>query len=317
MHDPLSNSFHLTTARGAAHLPCCVVALLLLTPALALAGGPKYVAGVTFFNPAVVGQPVHWAGGQVSYYVDQGPLNGNVSNQQASAMVDAAAALWSAVPTAGVSFVDKGSLNEDVNGANVAIAANLTLIAPADIAPSAANYPVGVIFDADGSVINALFGNGASDPESCQNDGVFVWLDNFNADATMVHGIILLNGLCATTPNLLEMMTFQLERAFGRILGLDFSQVNPGALTDGDPDAAGGWPIMQPMSGACGPAGGNCLPYGSALRYDDIAALNRIYPITAANLALFPVKCSRRRTRSPSREPSPFAAVLACRESMS
>ena len=40
-----------------------------------LAGGPKYVAGVSYFNPAVLGQPVHWAGGLVNYYVDQGPLN--------------------------------------------------------------------------------------------------------------------------------------------------------------------------------------------------------------------------------------------------
>ena len=38
-----------------------------LAPVAAWAGGPKYVAGVSYFNPAVVGQPVHWAGGQVNY----------------------------------------------------------------------------------------------------------------------------------------------------------------------------------------------------------------------------------------------------------
>jgi hypothetical protein len=73
----------------------------LLTPCLAVAGGPKYVAGVSYFNSGVVGQPVHWANGQLNYYVDQGPLNSTVTNQQATAMVDAAAALWSAVATAG------------------------------------------------------------------------------------------------------------------------------------------------------------------------------------------------------------------------
>ena len=76
--------------------------LFLLSPAFAHAGGPKYVAGTSFFNPSVLGVPVHWAGGKVNYYVDQGPLNSSVSNQQATAMVDAAAVLWSAVPTAGV-----------------------------------------------------------------------------------------------------------------------------------------------------------------------------------------------------------------------
>ncbi len=93
--------------------------MLLLAPASALAGGPKFIAGTSFFNPAVLGQPVHWAGGQVNYYVDQGPLSSSVTNQQATAMVDAAAALWSAVPTAGVTLTDMGPLNEDVNGSNI------------------------------------------------------------------------------------------------------------------------------------------------------------------------------------------------------
>jgi hypothetical protein len=95
--------------------------LLLLASAAAVAGGPKYVAGVSFFNPGVVGQPVHWANGQLNYYVDQGPLNSSVTNQQAKAMVDAAAAVWNAVPTAGVALTDKGSLNEDVIGANIVV----------------------------------------------------------------------------------------------------------------------------------------------------------------------------------------------------
>ena len=61
--------------------------------------------------------------GKSNYYVDQGPLNASVANQQATAMVDAAAALWSAVPTAGVTLTDNGTLNEDVSSANIASAA--------------------------------------------------------------------------------------------------------------------------------------------------------------------------------------------------
>ena len=86
------------------------------------------------------------------------------------------------------------------------------------------------------------------------------------------------------------MMSYELERAFGRVLGLDYSQVNPGALTNGETNGTLGWPVMQPLSGVCGPAGGACIPNPTVLRYDDIAALNRIYPITAANLASFPGK---------------------------
>ncbi len=236
--------------------------LLLLGLSLSMplwAGGPRRVAGIGFFDPAVVGQPVHWPGGQVRYFVDQGPLNGSVSNLQATAMVDAAAALWSAVPTAGVDLVDSGALNEDVSGSDV-VAGNEAFVQPADVAPSATSYPVGVIFDTDGTVINAVFGAGASDASSCQNNGVWSWIDSIRSDATIAHAVILLNGLCANTAKQIEMMSFQLERAFGLILGLDFSQVNPNGLTSGDPNQGLGIPVMQPLSGACGASGGACIP---------------------------------------------------------
>jgi len=266
-----------------------LASLLLLVPAVSSAGGPKYVAGVSFFNPGVVGQPVRWAGGQVQYYVDQGPLNGSVTNQQATAMVDAAAALWSAVSTAGVTLVDKGPLNENVSGSNI-VAVTGQITQPADVTPAATNYPLAVIYDADGSVIDAIFGSGASQPTSCQNNGVWVWMDNINPDATIAHGVIVLNGLCATNSNLLTMMSYELERAFGRILGLDYAQVNPGAAQNGEVGGTLGWPVMHPLSGNCRQGGGVCIPNPSVLRFDDIAALNRIYPIAAANLSSFPGK---------------------------
>ena len=267
-----------------------LLALTLLTATIALAGGPKFIAGSSFFNPGVQGQPIHWANGQLNYYVDQGPLYASVSNQQATAMVDAAAALWSAVPTAGVTLTDKGPLNEDVSGSNILVNSSGQIAQPSDITPSATSYPLAVIYDADGSVIDAVFGATASQPTSCQNNGVFVWMDNLNPDATIAHAVILLNGLCATNANLLEMMSYQLERAFGRVLGLDYSQVNPGALQNGTPGGTQGWPVMHPLSGVCGASGGECIPNPTILRYDDIAALNRLYPITAQNIAGFPGK---------------------------
>jgi hypothetical protein len=272
-------------------LPLCFLGFLVLfAPATLLAGGPKYIAGTTYFNPAVLGVPVHWAGGQVNYFVDQGPLSSSVTNAQATAMVDAAAALWSAVPTAGVTLTDMGALNEDVNGADIQVNASGQIIAPADITPEATNYPFAVIYDADGSVINAIFGATTSQPDACQNNGVYVGLDNFNTNATFAHGVIILNGLCATNANMIEMMSFELERAFGRILGLDDAQVNPQALSGGENGGTLGWPVMEPMSGACGASGGACIPDPAVLRSDDIAAVNRLYPITAANLANFPGK---------------------------
>ena len=178
------------------------ILLIVLASTVALAGGPKYVAGTSFFNPAALGQPVHWAGGLVEYYVDQGPLNASVTNQQATAMVDAAAALWSAVPTAAVTLIDKGPLNEDVSGSHILANSSGQITQPSDITPVATNYPLGVIYDSDGSVIDAIFGATTSQPDNCQDNGVLVWMDNLKPDATIAHAVILLNGRCATNSNL-------------------------------------------------------------------------------------------------------------------
>ena len=267
-----------------------VCAFVLFSSLAAYAGGPKYVAGVSYFNPANLGQPVTWANGQVRYFVDQGPL-GPLSNAQAVAMVDSAAAVWNMVPTAAVKLTDAGPLGEDVNGSNV-LAGNGFFAAPSDVTPSATGTPVAVIFDSDGSVIDALEGVGASQPDNCALNGPLVWIDNFNPNATFAHGVIVLNGRCATSANLLETMSYQLERAFGRILGLDFSQVNDNAqnLTSTEPNGVLAWPLMQPINNECGPTGGTCIPNPGTMHWDDIAALNRLYPVTSANLAGFPGK---------------------------
>src|ERR1035437_6812450 len=176
---PVSNRLH-ANVHPSLTPALLALALLALAPAAARAGGPKFIAGSSFFNPGVLCQPVHWAGGQLNYYVDQGPLNAAVNNQQATAVVDAADAVWSAVPTAAVALTDKGPLNEDVNGANTLVNSAGQIAQPSDVTPAAATYPLAVIYDADGSVINAVFGATASQPTSCQNNGVFVWMDNLN-----------------------------------------------------------------------------------------------------------------------------------------
>jgi len=274
--------------------PSTLALFILFAPSALLAGGPKYVAGTTYFDPAVIGQPVRWASGALNYYVDQGPLNARINNQQATAMVDAAAALWSAVPAAGILLKNSGTLAEDVSSANAIpgnpIFGNPVFAQPSDVAPSATNIPIAVIYDADGSVTSSLFGAGSSDPTSCQNNGVYAWLDNIRTNATIAHAVILLNGLCATNPNLVAMMQYELERAFGRILGFDYAQVNHGTSASSQADAMFAWPIMDPLSGVCGAAGGTCIPDPDHLHYDDVAAINRLYPITASNAAYFPGK---------------------------
>jgi hypothetical protein len=272
------------------HRPLRLAVLIALAwPSLMLAGGPRLVAGSSYFDPSAMGKPIRWASGQINYYVDQGPLSGTVAHTQAVAMVDAAAALWSAVPTAAVALVDKGSLMEDVSGFN-GVAGNGNLLQPADVASAAISWPIAVIFDADGSVIDAILGAQASDPTGCNTNGVVAWTDNINTDATVAHAAIVLNGRCTDTANRLQMMTFLLERAFGLVLGMGHSQVYSDALRQMRSDEAQAWPVMQPLAGVCGPTGGRCIPNLNTLQFDDIAELNRLYPVTADNQAAFPGK---------------------------
>src|SRR5205814_10475771 len=113
---------------------------------------------------------------------------------------------------------------EDVSGSNLVVGTK-SILQPSD-ASLAANYPLAVIYDADGAVLDAVMGPYTSDPSNCENYGVSTWIDRFNPDATIGHAVIVLNGRCATTPNLVAMMQFLLERAFGKILGLGYAQVN-------------------------------------------------------------------------------------------
>jgi hypothetical protein len=283
--------FGLFHSRAQLALVCILVAILLvLSPAIVQAGGPRAVAGTTYFNSSVMGQPLYWTGGKINYYVDQGALSATVSNQQAVAMVDAAAALWSAVPTAGVILTDKGSLAEDVNGSNTIPGSNNTFAAPSDVTPSSTGFPVAVVFDDDGSVLDTLFGTDTSDPASCESNAVTVWTDNINTDATIAHAIMILNGLCTNTSARMSMMNFALDRAWGEILGLGYSQIYPNAAAQINTAEMEAWPVMQPFMGACGSVGGICIPEEGQLSQDDISELNRIYPITSANLASFSSK---------------------------
>jgi len=262
--------------------------LLLLSVQMAHAGGPRWVAGSSYFNPSVKGQPVVWANGKVAYYTDLGALSGQVNQSQASAMVVTAAAVWNGVNTAAVSIQRGGSLSEDVSGANV-VAGATGLSMPADIEPSATSKPVAVVFDQDGSVMNAIYGTGASSPLACQNNGVLSTVDNFAVTGNITHALILINGLCANTTSQIAMIQYQLIRAFGHVLGLDWSQTNEEMFANDEPTATGlqGWPIMHPIERLCNGSGGQCIPNPTQLRTDDIAALNRLYPVTASNIASF------------------------------
>jgi hypothetical protein len=264
------------------------VAMAVTLCVAAYAGGPRHVAGTSYFNPGMAGQPIVWGKGQLSYYTDLGSLSASENQSQANALVAAAAAVWNAVPTAAINIIAGGSLSENVNGTNVISSGN-SLSLPADIQSGDTAKPIAIVYDQDGSVIDAFFGPGASSAATCQQNGVFTFVDNLAPSGNIAHALMLVNGLCATNATQLAVLQYQLVRAFGQALGLDWSQTNE-EMFAGDQitsDGLAGWPIMHPIERLCSASGESCMPNGTTLRPDDIAAFNRLYPVTAANISSF------------------------------
>ena len=78
------------TSNRTSVLPFLLALILIFAVEVAHAGGPRWVAGSSYFNPSVKGQQVVWANGQVTYYTDLGNLSSQVTQAQANTMVAAA-----------------------------------------------------------------------------------------------------------------------------------------------------------------------------------------------------------------------------------
>jgi hypothetical protein len=118
------------------------VVLLVVLPQLARAGGPRYVAGVSYFDPGTKGVPLTWAQGAINYYTDQGNLSPVLPGPSADALVADAFSQWTSIATAAVSATRAGQLAEDVSGANVIVSGGVITM-PADVLPTAVKHASG------------------------------------------------------------------------------------------------------------------------------------------------------------------------------
>jgi hypothetical protein len=266
-------------------------AMILFVALLSRAGGPKSVAGTSYFDASVTGQPLLWPQGMITYYTDQGDLSPLLPNASANDFVAAVFSVWTSVPTAAITATSGGELAEDVNGTNVFLNPDGTISMPADIQPTAIGTPVGIVYDYDGSVTDALLGSGAGDASQCFFNAVYGGDDNYGVQGTYLHALIVLNGQCALTSSQLNDMDYRLERVIGGVLGVGWSQVNPNVETGIPPATSAdyaGFPVMHftdPL--VCVPIT-LCYPDPYQLAMDDIASLSRLYPITAQNQSSFP-----------------------------
>lgn len=258
---------------------CAVWGAVLLACAAAHAAGPRWVSGPPYFYPS--GFAIAWYTNHPQYFTDPGDLSASVTHAAADAMVARAAAVWN-VPTASLVLAQGGSLDEHVTGAEIAVVGSTAPVLPADV--RSANWQaknIAVIYDTDGSVIDALLGAGGSDPSGCLQTGVVESVDSFGVHSTIQHALLVLNGRCTgPEPEKQLQMQYQLERAFGRVLGLGWSQTNDNVFTSTPiptKNDAANWPIMHPIDIICGPYTYQCLPQPFTLRADDISALSQLY----------------------------------------
>lgn len=258
--------------------------LVVLVVPQAHGGGPRYVTGPPFFTGRP-GVAVGWKQTALQYFTDPGDLSASVNHQAADALVAAAAGVWN-LPVANITIAQGGELAEDVSGRNSYMGAN-GLVFPTDVmSTNAAAIPIAVIYDADGSITETLLGAGSSDPSECRQYGVTESVDAFDPAGYILHAVIVVNGRCTgAAPQLQLQLQYELERVFGRVLGLAWSQTNDNVFT-GTPTPTYAeelnWPIMHPIDIVCGTFTYQCLAYPFQLRPDDVAAMVAVYPVTQA-----------------------------------
>ena len=264
-----------------------VVAFLVYISAAARAGGPAFVAGAGY-NPGVEGQPLIWANGSVQYYTDQGNLSPILSGAQADSFVATAFSTWTTTPGVSLTASQAGHLAEDVNGSNIETDGLGTVTGPADILSTATATPIGIVYDYDGTVTDALFGAGAGSLDDCFTNAVYGEPDNFSSAGNIAHALVVINGVCASTSTQLPDVQYRLVRLLGRILGLGWSQANVNIQTRQPPPTAAdfaGFPVMHfTDSISCVPIS-ICYPNAAVPKMDDMDALVRLYPASAQSQA--------------------------------
>jgi hypothetical protein len=252
---------------------------------LARAGGPEYVAGSSYFNSSTMGQPIIWSQGEISYYTDQGDLSPILDNASANALVANSFSQWTSVSIAALTATAAGQLQEDVNGSDIQVVDGV-VTAPADITPEATYEPVGIVYDNDGTVTDALLGSGAGDPSECFWNAVYGGPDNFSISANFLHALVVINGQCALLSSQLTDVEYRLVRVLGNVIGLGWSQLNLNVITGDPPPTAAdyaGFPVMHytdPPS--CVPIT-VCYANPFQLASDDMAVLSRLYPPATAS----------------------------------
>lgn len=230
---------------------------------LSFAGGPLVIEGPHKNTPVTYQDPA------ITLHIESGDLNATETNAEANAILLEALNLWNKVSTATIEL--------NINTAALASepdidASNFDQYIP-NVSKTVFNANDGlnpIVYDSDGAIIDAFFGDGQSDNTIGFAASVFnVGSRYFSEGYAVINGKDL--GLSSTEFKLL------ITHEIGHFFGLDHSQVNinntedfPGTSTLCSSTSLDNYPVMYPFI---------CRDTES-LHSDDSSALSALYPAT-------------------------------------
>jgi len=236
-------------------------ALLCLHSLQLFAGGPLVIEGPAGHTPVTYANP------NIVLNLDLGPL-GSRPKADADVLILDAFALWNNVSTSTITLTKGANLNFDVDSSNF----QSVLPPPNSIQNSNLHENDGlnpIVYDSDGSIIDAFFGVGAS----TQTVGfaasiIFVGQSHFTEGYAVING----RDLPGLTPLDFKLLV---AHELGHLFGLDHTQANinnnesqfstPGICQTAAPND---YPLMYPF----------ICRNSESLHADDISAVSTLYP---------------------------------------
>jgi PKD repeat protein len=232
-----------------------LILCVILVNVKAHAGGPL----VTVRGEAVVYSSSVFP---VPYHPDRGTL-GTYSSSKATELVEACFQAWQDVPTASITFENDGQLPVDVNSFNYY---NYFEDYSDGLNP--------IIFDSDGSIIDAEFGSGASN--TVIGFAGSSYYTSGHSVGYYAEGLAVLNGRFSDGEASPADFTYNQFKAtfvheFGHFFGLDHCQINARYVADGSTANDPYIPTMYPTSTDDDTSLGDLNP-------DDRAVITLLYP---------------------------------------
>lgn len=245
------------------------VCFVLLYSCLSFAGGPLVLEGSNGNTPVnYLDADNILPGTNVILDVENGDL-GTLSNAAANALVQQAFNLWNNVPTATINLsLNSASINLDVDESNYQD--YIPIDSGATPKPNDALNPL--IYDDDGSIIDAFFGVQNGTILGFAASSVFIGSDHFE------EGFIVINGSVSGYTDAEYVLLFAHE--IGHFVGLDHSQSDIdnqesqfGTPANCSTSSSSKYPLMYPI--AC--------RMSDSLHTDDISAVSALYPEATIN----------------------------------